>query len=142
MNKEQIGFFYEWNSNVINWEMVETILNTWVHKKEFNEMVDKIISDRRDSIMEANVENYEREFDSNPFGVEEHLVGTSGDWEFTDDALDEGYEDARAEILEENAERISEDFIEQMNELGLLVDETFDRYEFLRDLIVQRVKVA
>lgn len=138
MNQELLAFLYEIEPRIIDVAMIEFAFIKWSKTSDFKKMVDSVVSDRADRLLDSG--DYEKQFDPNPLGVESHLVGNSGEWEFTDAALDAARNDAKAELVEENSEFISQDF-EQYIATEFKIDiNNCEQSEYLRQLIYTAIQ--
>lgn len=140
MNNELFNFLYELEPRILDINMVEFAFIRWSKTEDFKKMVDSVVSDRADVLLDKG--DYEKEFDPNPFDVESQLVGSSGEWEFTDAGLEEARKDAKAELVEENEESISEDFEQYIATKYDIDINDCECYDKLRKLIVKAIQVA
>lgn len=138
MEKKTLDFFRELNPDLIKSDEIQFAIDKWYAAKDFEKAIDRIIQDKAEQLRnDDDGELYERVYDSNPFGVESQLVGTSGCWVHTEIGLEKSYADAKAQIINELQDGDSQSIDDWLSEFG--IDADFEEWEFLVDKIIAKI---
>lgn len=117
---------------------IQFAIDKWSASAEFDSELESVIVDMAEQLRnDDDGEIYGRAYDCNPYGVESHLVGNSGGWEYTEIALEQSYIDAKTKIAEELAEKDCDCVFEWLADYG--IDEDFVEWDFLIEKITSKI---
>ena len=117
----------------------EFAIDKWVATRKFAGELDELVGDLAAYLRTEFPDDYPMTYDPNPFDVEPQLVGTSGEWYYTDAVINQSLRDACDEFIEacEN-KKYNVDIYDWLG--GKDINENTPFWEFLIDKIAAKLK--